>query len=119
MGGGQRVIVAPEILRVGVFCMFSVAWSLNQHVASKQPLSFKHREPGIAWQQQVMQRFAVISLFETIDQWTALQRDLACLVTNKRIAIYPANRHRQGKHQGVTFLPEMMDMQIATGEYPA
>ncbi len=30
---------------------------------------------GIAWQQQVMQRFAVISLFETIDQWTALQRD--------------------------------------------
>ena len=60
-----------------------------------------------------MQRFAVISLFETIDQWTALQRDLACLVTNKRIAIYPANRHRQGKHQGVTFLPEMMDMQIA------
>ena len=71
------MIVAPEILRVGVFCMFSVAWSLNQHVASKQPLSFKHREPGIAWQQQVMQRFAVISLFETIDQWTALQRDLA------------------------------------------
>jgi hypothetical protein len=60
-----------------------------------------------------MQRFAVIRLFQTIDQWTALQRDLACLVTHQRIAINPAHRHRQGKHQGVAFLPEMMDMQIA------